>query len=176
MAEPVKRGELTPKQKAATGGGLALALAATVSILQVWEGKVNTPHWDRYGKVWDVCYGETRVEMRPYSDYECATLLNTAAGSFQADVLRLNPRLKTDPYQLGAHTSFAYNLGVGTYANSSVRRLYAAGQEVPACKAIAKYRYAGKQVLRGLELRRLGDKTRLGEIELCLTPDPGLGK
>jgi lysozyme len=173
MAEP-KRGELTPKQKAAAGGGLALALASTVAILQVWEGKVNDPHWDRYGKIYDVCYGETRVEMRHYSDQECLLLLRNGAGEFQAAVLKINPRLKTDPYQLGAHTSFAYNLGVATYRKSSVARLYREGKESLACKAFALYRYAGGQELRGLKLRRFGDATRFGEMELCLTPHPGL--
>jgi lysozyme len=175
MTKQPKRGELSPKQKTAAGGGLALALAASVAILQVWEGKVNDPHWDRYGKVWDVCYGETRIEMRRYSDKECADQLLKATKEFQAAVLKLNPRLATDPYQLAAHTSFAYNLGVGTYSRSSVRSFYAAGDERRACNAIGRYRYAGKQVLRGLELRRKGDATRFGEIELCLTPDPGLG-
>lgn len=169
-----RRGAPKPPPKGAAP--LAIAAAAAIGMLATWEGKVNDPHWDRYGKLYDVCYGETRIEMRHYSDQECMLQLRNAAGEFQAAVLKMNPRLKTDPYQLAAHTSFAYNLGVGTYARSSVRRLYAERKEVLACKAISLYRYAGKQELRGLKLRRFGDATRFGEMELCLTPHPGLGK
>lgn len=168
-----KRGELTPQQKkvAATGGVTALALAATMAILPVWEGKSNNPYFDSV-KVKTVCYGETRVEMRKYSDKECIVMLEKGAKEFQTWVLEANPRLKTDPYQWAAHTTFAYNVGMGNYRKSSVRRLYAAGHEIAACRAMGKYRLAGGKVLKGLVLRRGGDADRLGEMELCLTPYP----
>lgn len=171
-----KKGELTPEQKrvAAVGGTTALALSASLAILATWEGKSNTPYFDVVG-VRTVCYGETRVEMRRYSDAECLVLLTKGAQQFQEAVLKVNPRLKSDPYQWAAHTSFAYNVGMATYRKSSVARLYAQGREVEACQFIVKYKYAGRKVFRGLLLRRQGDH-RLGERELCLTPHSGLGK
>lgn len=168
-----KRGELTPTQKkaAAVGGTGALAAAAVLAILPVWEGKENVPYFDSV-KVKTVCYGETKVEMRRYSDHECIVMLDGRAKQFQAAVLKVNPGLSHDPYIWAAHTAFAYNVGVGTYANGSVAKLYRIGRKQESCKAIAKYKYAGGKVLRGLELRRIGDNVRLGEVELCLTPYP----
>lgn len=175
MPEP-KRGELTPGQRkaAAAGGASALALAAAAAIISTWEGKSNTPYFDSVG-VATVCYGETRVEMRRYSDDECTAMLAEGAKDFQKGVLQQNPRLATDPYQWAAHTSLAYNVGLGTYARSSVAKLYREGHEVEACKFIGKYRMAGGKPFKGLILRREGDTSRLGEIELCLTPHPSLG-
>jgi lysozyme len=172
-----KQGELDPERKRKliqAGGGGALATAALIAILPIWEGKRNNPYFDAVG-VRTVCYGETRVNMRRYSDAECVALLEEGAKDFQAAVLKINPRLKSDPYQWAAHTSLAYNIGVGRYRKSSVARLYAAGQEMTACYAIATYRFAGKQELKGLKMRRLGDRYRLGEVELCLTPHDSLG-
>jgi lysozyme len=169
-----KKGELTPEQKKkaiAAGGTSALAIAAVMVFTPTWEGKENVPYFDSV-KVKTVCYGETRVEMRRYSDKECLLLLEKGARQFQAGVLKINPRLSTDPYQWAAHTDFAYNVGLGNYAKSSVAKLYYAGREQEACHAIGKYVYAGKKVVRGLKLRRNGDDVRLGEIELCLTPYP----
>lgn len=172
-----KRGQLTPSQKAAVAGagGGGLALAATLAILPVWEGKSNTPYFDSVG-VATVCYGETAAEMREYSDAECTAMLTERAKEFQTAVLRINPRLSTDPYQWAAHTSLAYNIGVSAYAKSSIARLYKEGDEIAACDAIGKYKYAGGRVLRGLVLRRQGDANRLGEVELCKTPHPSLGR
>ena len=46
----------------ATVGGAAIGLIAVVAS---WEGKPTTePHWDRIGKVWDVCYADTQIEKR----------------------------------------------------------------------------------------------------------------
>lgn len=172
-----KKGELTPGQKAMglAGGASALALAATMAILPAWEGKSNTPYFDSV-KVRTVCYGETRVEMRRYSDTECLAMLEKGAREFQNAVVRVNPRLRTDPYQWAAHTSLAYNIGTVAYARSSVARLYRQGKEVEACQFIGRYRFAGGKEFRGLKLRRYGDAQRFGEIELCLTPHPGLGR
>lgn len=168
-----KRGELTPEQKktALKGGTAALAGAAILAILPVWEGKSNDPYFDSV-KVRTVCYGETRVEMRHYSDKECLLLLDEGAQQFQKAVLQVNPGLSKDPYIWAAHTSFAYNNGVATYRKSSVSSLYRLGRKKESCQAIAKYKYAGKKILPGLVLRRNGDKTRFGEVELCLTPYP----
>jgi lysozyme len=170
----MKRGELTPGQKkaAATGGASALALAAAMAILPVWEGKSNAPYFDSV-KVKTVCYGETRVEMRWYSDGECVAMLREGARGFQQGVLKVNPRISTDPLQWAAHTSLAYNIGLVAYRRSSVARLYAAGNERAACEAIGKYKFAGGKVWRGLELRRQGDAGRFGEVELCKS---GLGQ
>jgi lysozyme len=165
-----KSGELTPAQKrtAAVGGSAALASAALLAMLSTWEGTRNNPYTDSVG-VRTVCTGETHVAMRHYSDGECALMLEKRAKQFLDATAKINPGLKSDPYQWAAHSDLAYNNGTATYARSSVARLYAAGHKRAACEALGKYIYAGGKPFRGLVLRRNGDNARLGEIELCET-------
>ncbi len=170
----MKQGQLSPAQKktAAAGGSLALATAALLAILPVWEGYNNTPYRDVVG-VMTVCTGETRVKMRVYTDTECAEMLKKGIQPFLATVLKHNPRIDTDPEQWAAHAALAYNIGEAGYAKSSVARLYAAGDELAACEAIGRYKYAGGKVWKGLVFRRQGDAKRYGEVELCKS---GVGK
>lgn len=142
-------------------GAAAAALALAVATIAPWEGKRNAPYRDPIG-ILTVCYGETRVAMRRYSDAECAAMLEAAAGEFQEGVRRRNPAIAAFPHQWAAHTSFAYNVGLATYGRSSVARLLAAGRQAEACRFIGRYVYAGGKPLRGLERRRAA------ETALCL--------
>lgn len=164
----MKQGQLSPAQKkvAASGGAAALATAALLAILPVWEGYSNKPYRDVVG-VMTVCTGETRVKMRVYSDAECAEMLKEGIQPFLEAVAKRNPRIDSDPLQWAAHAALAYNIGEAAYAHSSVARLYAAGNEAAACEAIGKFKYAGGKVWKGLVFRRHGDPKRYGEIELC---------
>jgi hypothetical protein len=99
-----KKGELTTQQKKAaiaTGGVSALALAAALALIPAWEGKKNDPYFDSV-RIETVCFGETKVKMRHYTDAECNAMLAKRVKEFQAAVLKWNPRLKEDPYQLAA--------------------------------------------------------------------------
>lgn len=165
----MKRGELTAEQKkgALKGGAAALALAAMVAIVPVWEGRSLTPYND-VRKIKTVCDGETEVQMRTYTPAECDAILARRLKYFRDMVQKRNPRLINYPLTWAAHGSFAYNAGVGAYNKSSVARLFQQGAYTQSCKAIGKYKFAGGKVYRGLLLRRTGDSARLGEIELCL--------
>jgi lysozyme len=165
----VKKGELTPKQKktALLGGSAALATAAMVAIVPVWEGRSLVPYKDVRG-VMTVCDGETSVKMRRYTPAECDAILARRLAYFRDLVRKKNPRLVNYPLTWGAHGSFAYNIGIGAYNASSVARLFKQGAYTQSCKAMAKYKFSGGHIYRGLLLRRTGDKARLGEIELCL--------
>lgn len=165
-----KQGAPEPRpgmKKAGVVGATMIALTALTGILGVWEGTRNDPYRDSVG-VWTVCTGETRVEMRRYSDAECAVMLEGGAAEFLEGVRKRNPRIVDDPYQWAAHASLAYNIGLAGYNKSSVASLYERGKEREACQFIGKYRIAGGRVLKGLVLRRQGDAKRLGEIELCM--------
>lgn len=165
----MKRGELTAEQKkqALKGGSAALALAAMVAIVPVWEGRSLTPYND-VRKIKTVCDGETEVQMRRYSPAECDAILARRLKYFRDAVLRRNPRLTNYPLTWAAHGSFAYNTGVANYNKSSVAKLFAQGAYSQSCKAMERYKFADGHVYKGLLLRRTGDNARLGEIELCL--------
>jgi lysozyme len=161
----VKKGELSEKQK--KGPAITVALLAACAVAGTWEGLSLTPYRDVRG-VQTVCRGETEVKMRRYSAEECDKMFEIRMKYFRDQVRKRNPRLVNYPLTWGAHASFAYNVGVGTYNKSSVARLFQQGAYSQSCRAIAKYKYAGGHIYRGLLLRRTGDATRLGEVELCL--------
>lgn len=142
-----------------TAGAMALAIIAT------WEGKSNDPYEDIVG-VMTVCYGETRVEMRRYSDAECEDMLADAVGEFGEAVLRRNPNLRDHPHALAAATSLSYNIGQSAYASSTAARRFEAGDIAGGCEAMTWYNRAGGRVVRGLQNRRAA------EYELCMTGLP----
>lgn len=139
-----------------TAGALALALIAP------WEGKSNDPYVDIVG-VTTVCYGETRVAMRRYTDAECEDMLADAVGDFGGAVLERNPNLRDRPYQLAAATSLTYNIGKSAYARSTVARRFADGNWKGGCDAMLMWNRAGGRVIRGLTNRRRAERA------LCMT-------
>lgn len=69
-------------------------------------------------------------------------------------VLRLCPRAAENPGHLVALADFAYNLGVGRLASSTLRRKYNAGDLEGAKVELKKWVRGGGRVLPGLVLRR----------------------
>lgn len=150
-----------------TGGGAGAALLLAIPFIGGWEGKSNDPYKDIVG-VTTVCYGETRVKMRRYTDEECTEMLTKAVQKdFMEPVAKMTPTIANEPYQLAAATSLAYNIGLGAYKNSTVRKKFLVGDFVGACKSFQswnKVRRLGKLVVsRGL------DNRRKDEMKLCLT-------
>lgn len=154
--------KLTGAQK----GGLAAivgatAAAALIALVGQWEGKRNDPYQDIVG-VWTVCYGETRVEMRRYTDAECKVMLADGINDFAKPVLARNPELKDRPNQLVAAVSLAYNIGARNYVKSTVARRFAAGDYKGACDAFLMWNRAGGRVVKGLDNRRRQER------QICL--------
>lgn len=152
--------------KAGLVGAVLTMLALAAATIAPWEGKRNEPYRDPIG-ILTVCYGETRVEMRRYTDAECTAMLQSAAAEFAEGVRKRNPAIASYPHQWAAHTSFAYNVGLGTYGKSSVARLFAEGKQAEACRFLGRYVYAGGKPLKGLQRRRAA------ETALCLTDARG---
>lgn len=150
---------MRPAAKAAVG--LAAALALAVPFVAEWEGKRNDPYQDIVG-VWTVCYGETRVEMRSYTDAECEAMLADAVGEFGEAVLDRNPNLADHPHALAAATSLSFNIGQAAYSRSTAARRFDAGDIAGGCEAMTWFNRAGGQVVRGLQRRRAA------EYALCM--------
>lgn len=142
----------------ATAGAVAVA----TPFIAGWEGKRNDPYKDIAG-IRAVCYGETRVDMRRYSDAECTAMLERAVEGFTANVLKCTPSLAYKPYALAAATSLSYNIGQSAYCNSTVAKRFNAGDYKGGCEGFAAWRMAGGKVVQGLVNRRKA------ETELCLT-------
>lgn len=155
MAEQKGRARLNK----AVGAGAAATLIALVG---AWEGKSNDPYKDIVG-VWTVCYGETRVQMRRYSDAECKDMKANALADFAEPVLKRNPELRGHDNQLAAAVSLSYNIGTAAYARSTVARRFSAGNWKGACDAFLMWTKAGGREIRGLVNRRRDER------RLCLT-------
>ena len=157
--QPVPKPErqpLTGKQKLAGGVG-ASAAALMVATVALWEGKSNDPYADIVG-VMTVCYGETRVEMRRYSDAECEDMLAEGLGQFAGAVLERNPGLRDRPEMLAAATSLSYNIGMRAYSRSTVARRFSERRWAEACDAFLMWNKAGGKVVRGLQRRREAER------------------
>lgn len=152
----------------AGGAGAALsALALTIAQPEIttFEGQRNTAYKDVVG-VLTVCAGHTGKDIvvgKVYSNDECKALTIKDAAVAAAGVLKVSPHLIWHPMQLAAVISFSYNVGTGTYANSTVARLFNAGDFIGACNFLPNYKYAGGQVWPGLVTRRAREK------EICLS-------
>lgn len=164
--QPPKTGS-SNAQKAGVVGGLAAMMAIAAPFITSWEGKKNDPYVDSVG-VKTVCIGETRVAMRRYTDAECLAMLEKAIPEYALPVAAASPGIENSKYEWAAHTAFAYNVGVGAYNKSSVRKLYNAGDYVGACRFMRQYNKGGGRVIMGLQYRREGKDYRIGEYELCL--------
>lgn len=147
--------------KAVGGAAAAVALATTV-LIAPWEGKRNDPYLDIV-KVPTVCYGETRVQMRRYSDAECLAMLQKAVSQdYAPQVLACVPQLRDRPYPAAASISLAYNIGVKGFCGSTAARLFRAGDIAGGCQAITRFNRAGGKVVKGLVNRRTA------EFRLCM--------
>lgn len=139
----------------------ASAAALLIGLVATWEGKRNDPYRDIVG-VMTVCYGETRVPMRRYSDAECSDMLAKGLADFAKPVLERNPELRYRPNQLAAAVSLSYNVGVANYQRSTVAKRFSAGQWRAACDGFLAWRFAGGKEVRGLLNRRHAER------EICL--------
>lgn len=152
--QPMQQPKSNSRLVKTVGAGAAAALLAFVS---VWEGKSNDPYKDIVG-VWTVCYGETRVQMRRYSDAECKAMKADALVDFAEPVLKRNPELRGRDNQLAAAVSLAYNIGSAGYNRSTVARRFSQGRWREACDAFLLWNRAGGKVVRGLDNRRRAER------------------
>ncbi|TIP76991.1 MAG: lysozyme, partial [Mesorhizobium sp.] len=67
-------------------------------------------------------------------------------------------------------TSLSYNVGIGAACGSTAARLGRTGQYQASCIAATAFNKAGGKMIIGLVKRReMGDATRIGEAELCVS-------
>ena len=151
--QPMAKPPLSPGRKRLAGVVGATAVAGLIAVVAQFEGKSNDPYRDLVG-IWTVCYGETRVPMRRYSDDECEDMLADGLADFAEPVLKRNPELRGHDPQVIAATSLAYNIGPSAYRRSTVAKRFSAGNWRGACDAFLMWNRAGGRVVPGLTKRR----------------------
>jgi lysozyme len=144
----------------ALGGIAAAGIAGSAAFIAPWEGLETKPYQDM-GGVMTVCYGETNVDMREYSEAECEAMLRESVAGYYNHVsesvtydVPLSTRI--------AFTSFAYNVGLGAFDRSTLLKKANSGDLWGACVELERWSYVGRMWVRGLSNRRKMEK------ELCL--------
>lgn len=138
--------------------------AATIALVGTFEGLRTVAYRDPVG-IPTICFGETRnVHMGDVkTKEECKTMLADRLGEFERGINAClkNPGLIPDGAYV-ASISFAYNVGVQAFCNSTLKRKLDAGDIEGACNELPKWTKA-----RGIYLPGLA-KRRAAEREICL--------
>ncbi|EJJ4071321.1 lysozyme [Salmonella enterica] len=148
---------LRTKVKALLAGG-AGAIAIAAAMLgghDGLEGRRYEPYRDVAG-VLTICDGHTGkdiVPVRHYTDAECDALLNQDLARVKAQI---DPLIKVSipESERAALYSFAYNVGTGAFARSTLLRKLNAGDHAGACDELKRWTYAGGKQWKGLVTRR----------------------
>lgn len=155
----------TTRGKAGLAAVVGTAAAGLLAVVAQFEGKSNDPYDDIVG-IATVCFGETNVPMRRYSDAECHEMLADSLTGYASDVLIRNPELRGHDAQLLAAVSLSYNIGSSAYMRSTVAKRFSQGRWRSACDAFLMWRKAGGRVVPGLVKRRKKERA------ICLRDIP----
>jgi lysozyme len=151
---------------------------AVDALIKPWEGLVLSSHWDQFAKIYDICYGETRINGKPVgpgmtrTPAQCQDMLVTRVQrDYYAPLTKCIAEFEKKPVSVQASAiSGAYNFGVNGMCNSTAARFIRVGRYREACEAQTAWNRAGGQVVGGLVKRReMGDAQRIGEAELCVS-------
>jgi len=153
-------------------------ILATDKLIKPWEGLVLKAHWDPFAKIYDICYGKTRINGKPvtadmsFTKVECdAFLEEDVYTDYYLPITKQVPNYTGFPVSLqAAQLSGGYNFGVGALIRSSAMREAGKGNYRLACEMQTRFNRAGGQLVGGLVKRReMGDAQRLGEAETCVS-------
>ncbi len=132
-------------------------------IIKSFEGLELRAYQDSVG-VWTIGYGHTSAAGPPQvtpgmtiTEAQAEQILRTDLGIFERGVqgaLRVN----TTSDQFSAMVSFAFNVGLGAYRDSTLLRKHNSGDFQGAANEFLRWVYAGGQVLPGLERRRQAER------------------
>lgn len=157
-----------------TGEKVPPAVALAVELTPDWEAIKTDAYWDALGGVWTVCIGETKGVKKGdhYTVAQCKEkFVKRITADYWQPILRCAPRLKDAPVGVQwAMLDGSYNYGVGGWCSWSASAAIRRGDWLAACINQTKVNKAGGRVIPGLVKRReMGDATRIGEGEACVT-------
>ena len=124
--------------------------------IKSFEGLRLKAYWDKDGKVWTIGWGHTKGVKQGM------VITKAQAEQFLADDLapierHLTADLGEDGVlqcQFDALCSFCFNLGIGAYMKSTLRKYVKAGRDADADREFGRWVHAGGRVLPGLVRRR----------------------
>ena len=158
---------------------------AGADLMHQWEGYRTKPYLCP-AHIWTIGYGHVlyqdqiklpvvrvndyagmiRKEMplkpednRVWTKEEIYKLFNDDVASFERGVLRLAPPVAGRQGAFDACVSFSFNAGLGGFQRSSIRMKINRGDWEGAADALLLYCMAGGKVLKGLQTRRIDERT-----------------
>lgn len=146
---------LRTKLIAAAGGGALLIATVFLGGPDGVEGRRYVPYPDIAG-VLTVCDGHTGADIvrsKTYSDRECDSLLRADLQPVQVKVDSL-VKVPLSEYQRAALYSFAFNIGIPAFSESTLLKKLNAGDQPGACDELRRWVFAGGRKWKGLMNRR----------------------
>jgi lysozyme len=141
---------------AIVGGSSAITIAAVMlGNADGLEGRRYYAYQDVVA-VWTVCDGHTGSDVRRghrYTDKECDALLQS---DLRKVASAIDPLIKVripEPTRAALY-SFAYNVGSGAFASSTLLKKLNTGDVPGACKELQRWTFAGGKQWKGLFTRR----------------------
>ena len=140
------------------------------SLIKKWEGFRSKPYRCPAG-VWTIGYGTTWLregvpvtqDTPEITEEDAVKLAEFELEACQRSLLNLDYGLVAYPETLGALDSFVYNLGIGRYKASTLRRKVIERDWDGAKLEIKKWVWGGGKRLPGLVLRRAEEAEYLGK-------------
>ncbi|TGP22283.1 MULTISPECIES: lysozyme [unclassified Mesorhizobium] len=145
-------------------------------LVNPWEGEVLKAYLDRVADppIWTICAGDTQ-NVKPgmvETPAGCkARLERRMTKEFRPALVKCIPGFNGKPISWRAMMdSLAWNIGSRAACNSRAAAFGAAGKYHESCIAATAFNKAGGRVIIGLVKRReMGDASRIGEAELCVS-------
>lgn len=148
----------------AAGAVLTGTGAVTAEHTKAWEGFRLVAYQDVIG-VWTACYGETKG-VKPgmkFTKEQCDVLFIESLVKHEEGMRKCLKSPDTIPgHSYAAFVSFTYNVGVGNFCSSTLRKMVDLGNIRGACEQLPRWVRAGGKIVRGLVNRRAD------ELTLCL--------
>jgi len=127
-----------------------------LDLIKQYEGCRLTAYQDSVG-IWTIGYGHTKGVKRGMKISQgVADLYLSEDVEEAANAVKKYAKTYTQG-QLDALTSFVFNLGVGSFKNSTLLRKHNAGDYVGAKNEFGRWVHAGGKVLKGLVKRRAAE-------------------
>jgi lysozyme len=140
---------------------IAVALRLAAGCVYGSEGYRAEAFLDTLAKppVWTIGHGTTRVRGKPVTQGMRCTLLQADAWAMadmddDATFVQRKVTVPLTDAQLGAMTSFCYNIGAGNFERSTVLEALNKGFYRIAADRLLEYDEAGGRAVAGLETRR----------------------
>lgn len=132
--------------------------AAGISLIKVAEGYSDIPYICPAGKI-TIGYGHTATAntKAKITEEEAEKLLKQDLTKVQ-EAIKQSVTVKLNENQFSALVSFVYNVGIGAFKKSTLRKLINKGEFELAASEFDKWVHAGGRKLKGLVERRKAEK------------------